>query len=456
MFGEVEYFIPEVPQSILWSKHNQIAICTPKLIHLLSPEWGEGGNLTFRRGGIRAEYVSSGTDLELSQAYWWVRVPLSVLVIISRSKRIYFLECTNIDMCVERSWSHLTEYNDEFSNEPVVCAATDNTGNLVVIQENGVIIRFGIITERSKVGLREDECVTKAAIVNNEVLIVSSLGRIMVHVGSGKWKSILDDGVLLPGPIVSLPDGNVLIAKFNRLYVLNMHNFLITLSITVPDLRQPIVGIIPTEGINCVFILGMDGSCFCLNKDVISKVTVLPWSDTADLITDDAEVAGTSENGDEVMLGKRVCFNGVALAENLTAAWIAETHKHPYPRPSRSVFHYYNFYDRNDSDISSCSDQNAFIRRLPISLTPNERLDHPINCPLCRSALQRSSTNPSVFTCTEGHVFNICITSGRIIEDLSRSLRCNRCHGVVHKDHLDGTTVCPICGGALLKQFHTE
>lgn len=80
----VDCFVPEEVGCLAWSQHCQLALCTPKYIHLVS----RGGDGAVLRGYIRCEDVFAPVAAEKSspkeepwrvsrsgfrQACWWPR-----------------------------------------------------------------------------------------------------------------------------------------------------------------------------------------------------------------------------------------------------------------------------------------------------------------------------------------------------------------------------------------------
>jgi hypothetical protein len=222
----------------------------------------------------------------------------------------------------------------------------------------------------------------------------------------------------------------------------------------MPGLWQSITAIIPNALDSSVLVVGMDGSCFKLLNGIISRLSSRPWLDA------NQEIPGREDSGDEAEVIdeeveaeesegvlKKTIIDGVALAEDFSAFWVAETERRKYPLPSRTRLCFYE--SKSNVKADAASDQKRFITGEKLVLPDQPQWKG--NCPLCHNA-SKSTTYPNTFSCSSGHVFNVCTMSGNAIDSISSSFTCHRCSSRFSRNAaIESDFVCILCSGALLQ-----
>ncbi|PJF17596.1 hypothetical protein PSACC_02617 [Paramicrosporidium saccamoebae] len=461
MVGLLEFYIPDEPDCIVWSLQNQIAVCTPSLVHLLIPKWESDGTVSFERGFITLERLSSrpfdsvngaNSRAGLRQTCWWSRKPHSYLVLVTHSGKLFVLECVGNDRCHERSWRRVASVEQKFERLSVCCAASDPTGLLLIATEDGMIYKTGGEGGTIAVVLQDGESISKMTIYRENPLICTSLGRVLFY--NGQWITLIDDGVIVPGPVIVLPNGSMLLCKFNRLYMIN--SLLKISSVhTIPGLLQTITAVLPNADDNSVLIVGMDGSCFRLSEGLITRVVVRPWiSSSQGNEESDDEAQDYDEGEPEEDPSRDVIIQGSALSDGCNAAWVAETEKRQYPLPSRTRLFYHKINADVTENASSSSDQLRFVKMEALSPGVTQPPSSELMCTECEGLLSPTPKNSKVLQCPLGHIFNICTSSGQLITSVSLMFKCHRCSLCFHQEAARTLNfACTHCNGALLQSF---
>lgn len=370
---------------------------------------------------------------------WWSVGPVARLVILTTTGQLIVLEAISVSICESASWKR---FDLPVELGPVTCMATSKMGAMAIATEDGFLYIFGQSEghQRFKLELALDEIISRIFYYRLGLIAVTSLGRILRH-NNDQWAILLDDGVLLAGPIMELSDGSVMISKFNRLYHLVQGRIT---TYELPGLYEQVTTIVPRPD-GALLAVGMDNQCFRLHGGVIMRITQ-PWQEGIDGDSDGEEEAEEEVEESEI---KRILAHGVAVSDDLSVGWIAETEVRPNPRSDRTRIY---LYKTGLPPLQGASNQSMFIDSLfsgenEAPILPAVKAKYG-SCPVCKSSLDTLQQIRKCICKDNGHVFDICAITGQPIASLAETLQCHSCQ--LRVSSKAGMSKCSHCQGALL------
>lgn len=417
---------------------------------------------------------------------WWQspdreRSPLDWLVILSLSGEIAILRCDHFDIENERRWERIEGWGNlirEGQKYTINDLASSSDGGIIVFHEDGAIVKVTAQgdEEHRRVELNVGEIVIRGAEIDRQdVILATSQGRILKVSPRQNPLCVRDDAVLLPCVMHQTWLGNFLIiTKFNHLYIVRRSHASEETDdvqvVVLPENDSVITVVLEgkDEAGNMMVVGTESGQWFSViiqeSLTCCSRIKRPPWVETEEERHSSGDPVGPEDDGSEGSeteevgaLGDEdlsIQMNDVTIdgfCSSPSMSWVLETKHRQYPLPDRALLHCVASPKMAVVRQENPDPREIFIRKCLGE--PTYQASYPNlsawQCPQCNSTLKVAPGNARTCHCSNGHIFEICLFTGKPIPDVNQSSRCFVCRSSATLDHFGRRCTC---GGIFLRK----
>lgn len=232
----------------------------------------------------------------------------------------------------------------------VLLGIGSDADNLYIAYEDGGVYHFHPSSSSYKMicqnVLEDNEMYCRLCpLSKDKLLIVTSLGKVFLgEPRDSVWSSkvILDDRVLVPGPILLSQNDHVILTKFNQVYVFDLNGSVLFQNVC-PDLFSEIKVLLPLPGHRDKFVVLSRDSCgfiFDMNIQKIDKMESNSWRQEMKRLR-----LGHHDEDAEKECHSAVKVIGASASPDKSSICIVETTICEYPEIPQSFVNLYGLFN---------------------------------------------------------------------------------------------------------------